>query len=161
MSTFEYPAKPTLAEVAALLRARTLDEYGNEIGMFTEDTTPTDDQAQEIVDSAYNLVKIRIGRIDTFSADLIDAAKTVVTLLAARLIETVYYPEQAAQEQSAAALYAAMYEESIVALEGAIRDNSATTRTGFMSSIPMKGLAATEEPWPINWEQLNLDEPWE
>lgn len=160
MSTYEYPAKPTLAEVATLLRARTLDQYGNEVGNFTADTRPTATQAQQIIDSAYNLVKIRIGKIDDFHEDVIEQAREVTMLLAARLIETVYYPEQAAQEQSAASLYAAMYEESIAALESSVRDARATTTTGFITSVPLKGITSGQD-WPINWEQMNLDEPWE
>lgn len=161
MSTFEYPAKPTLPEVAALLRARTLDKYGNELAAFTSDTRPTDVQAQEVIDSAYNLVILRVGRIDAFSTEIIDQAKSVTALLAARLIETVYYPEQATQEQSAASIYGEMYEAAIDGLEQAIKDNRATTTTGYLASIKLSGLAAaTEEDWPINWEQMNLDEPW-
>lgn len=160
MATYEYPAKPSLEEVATLLRARTLDEYGNEVGAFTSDTRPNATQAQQAIDSAYNLVNLRIGRIDSRSVDIIEQAKSTTAFLAARIIETVYYPEQATQEQSVASVYAAMYEEAIAALESAVEDDRATTTTGFITSVPLKGIAADQE-WPINWAQLNLDEPWE
>lgn len=137
-----YPAKPTLDEVASMLRARTVDENGNELGTFTDTTSPTATQAQQLLDSAYDLVRLRIGRIDDAEEETIEQAHTVVMLLAARLIETVYYPEQAAQNQSAATIYGEMYEEAVRDLANAIEDNRATTTTGFMSSIPLGGTAA-------------------
>lgn len=172
MADFHYPAKPSVDEVAAMLRARTVDRYGNEEGTFTATTRPTASEATQIIDSAYDLVNLRVGRIPDADDELIAQAKSVVLLLAARLIETVYYPEQAAQSQSAATLYGDMYEEAVRALEAAIRDNRSTTQTGFMVSIPTKGRAAmpqdeiisgyealTGAEWPLGWEQRDLDDP--
>lgn len=156
----ELVAKPTLDEVASLLRSRTVDQYGNEVDTFTSATRPTDVQAQNIIDSAFDLVNLRVGRINSASTEIIAQAKAVVMLLAARLIETVYYPEQAAQNESAAQLYGDMYNEAIASLESAIEDDRSTTTSGFMASIPLKGLAAGQvDDLPINWQQLNLDEP--
>lgn len=155
-------AKPTIDEVASLLRSRTVDAFGNEIDTFTADTRPTAVQAQSIIDSAYDLVNLRVGRINSTETEIISQAKAVVMLLAARLIETVYYPEQAAQNESAATLYGEMYEESVRSLEQAIKDDRSTTLYGGIASIPLKGLAATQtDDLPINWEQQNLDEPWD
>lgn len=153
--------KPTIDDLAALLRARTVDAYGNEVDAFTAQTRPTDTQAANIIDSAYNLVTLRIGPLPDGDDVIGEQASSVILLLAARLVETVYYPEQAAQDQSAAALYAQMYDEAILSLEGAVKDNRGTTTTGFMASIPLKGLAAESGhgPWPINPEQRDLDEP--
>jgi hypothetical protein len=155
-----YPAKPSLSEVATLLRSRTVDEYGNEESGFGPTTRPTDVQAQEIIDSAYNLVALRVGRISDSSEEIIDQARSVTMLLAARMIETVYYPEQASSDESAATLYGEMYDDAIRSLEQAVKDNRATTGTGFMASIPVRGLAATEEAeYPINYEQRDMDDP--
>lgn len=155
-----YPSKPTLAQVAALLRSRTVDEYGNEESGFGEDTRPTAVQAQELIDAAYDLVGLRVGRIPDTEQELIDQARSVTMLLAARMIETVYYPEQASSDESAAALYGEMYEDAIRSLESAVMDNRSTTQTGFMASIPVKGLAATTDyDYPINYEQRDLDDP--
>jgi hypothetical protein len=153
--------KPTIDELAALLRARTVDRFGNEAGTFNENTRPTATEAQAIIDSAYDLVSLRIGPLPDGDELIGSQAKSVILLLAARLVETVYYPEQAAQDQSAAELYGEMYDDAIRSLESAVADNRATTTTGFFSSIPMKGIAASSGhgPWPINPEQRDLDEP--
>lgn len=159
-----YPAKPSLDEVAAMLRARTVDANGNELSTFTATTSPTATQAQQLLDSAYDLVRLRIGRISDSNDELIGQARTVVMLLAARLVETVYYPEQAAQTQSAAAIYGEMYEEAVRDLERAIEDDRSTTQTGFFSSIPIKGQAAVQGPSASDlpfafYEQRDLDDP--
>lgn len=143
-----------------MLRARTVDQYGNEAGTFTADTSPTDVQAGQMIDAAYDLVRLRVGLISDSSPDLQSQAKSVVMLLAARLIETVYYPEQAANDQSAASIYGEMYEDAIRSLEMAVRDDRATTTTGFLASVPIKGIAATSEPvLPLNFEQRDMDDP--
>jgi hypothetical protein len=155
-----YPARPTAGEVATLLRSRTVDEYGNEEQGFDAQTRPTLTQAEELIDAAYDLVRLRVGRIPDDADEIISQAKSVVMLLAARIIETVYYPEQARSDESAATLYGEMYEDAIRDLEGALKDDRSTTRTGFMASIPMKGLAALDESvWPINYEQRDMDDP--
>jgi len=155
--------KPTTDELAALLRARLVDSYGNELDAFTDDVTrPGETQAQQLIDAAYDLVTLRVGPLPDGDELIGSQAKSVILLLAARLVETVYYPEQAAQDQSAASLYGEMYEEAIRSLEAAAADNRATTQTGFLASIPLKGLAAgssSHGPWPINPEQMDLDEP--
>lgn len=155
-----YPARPSAGEVATLLRSRTVDEYGNEESGFDTTTRPTLTQAEELIDAAYDLVRLRVGRIPDDAEEIISQAKSVVMLLAARIIETVYYPEQARSDESAATLYGEMYEDAIRDLEGAIRDDRSTTVTGFMASIPLKGLAATTDTtFPVNYEQLDLDDP--
>lgn len=157
-----YPARPDADEVASLLRTRTVDEYGNEQSTFGLTTRPTLTEANNIIDSAYDLVKLRVGRLPDTQDEIISQAKAVVMLLAARLIETVYYPEQARDDESAASLYGDMYEDAIRDLEMAVKDNRAGTTGGFMYSIPTKGSAALHDPFadlPINYEQRDLDDP--
>lgn len=162
MADAHYPAKPTTDELASFLRARTVDRYGNEIDAFTDATRPTEAQASQLIDAAHNLVSLKIGRINDLNDEIIEQAREVVKLLAARLVETVYYPEQAAQEQSAAALYGEMYDAAIASLIAAVEDNRGGTEGGSIASVPIVGLArATQDSitWPINPEQRNLDEP--
>lgn len=137
----EYVTKPTLAQLASLLRARTVDQYGNETGAFSSTTSPTESEAQQMIDSAYDLVNLRIGQIPDIP-DLAGQAKAVVLLLAARLVETVYYPDQASTDQSAAALYGELYEDAVRSLEATIRADRASG--SFIASIPLKGLAALD-----------------
>src|ERR1044072_2431372 len=108
-----YPARPSASEVATLLRSRTVDEDGNEESGFDAPTRPTLTQAEELIDAAYDLVRLRVGRIPDDEEEIISQAKSVVMLLAARIIETVYSPERARSDESAASLYGEMYEDAI------------------------------------------------
>jgi hypothetical protein len=51
----------TPANVAALLRARTKDAGGNELGQWTPETRPTLAQVQETLDLAAGVVTARVG----------------------------------------------------------------------------------------------------
>jgi hypothetical protein len=137
----EYATKPTAEQLASLLRTRTVDEYGKEAGEFTTSTSPTLVEANQMIDAAYDLVNLRVGKIPDVP-DLANQAKSVVLLLAARLVETVYYPEQVTSDQSAAALYGDLYEDAIRSLEQSVRDDRAGA--SFITSIPLKGLAAAD-----------------
>lgn len=44
--------RPTVDEVGNMLRMRTIDSNGNEVGTFTSDTRPTYEQADEAIDQA-------------------------------------------------------------------------------------------------------------
>jgi hypothetical protein len=52
---------PTVADVAALLRARTKDVNGEEIGTFNDDTRPTSSQAITLIDEAVADIQARMG----------------------------------------------------------------------------------------------------
>jgi len=52
---------PTVAGVAAYIRARTKDNNGNELGTFTANTRPTDAQVEAVLADAANDVADQIG----------------------------------------------------------------------------------------------------
>jgi hypothetical protein len=52
---------PTPDDVAALLRARTKDADGHELGVFTDTTRPTADQVDELIALAYGDVSSQTG----------------------------------------------------------------------------------------------------
>lgn len=83
---------PTVEAVGAQLRARTLDGNGNELGTFTDQTRPTESQAQELIDKAAKEVASKIGT-DPGEAYW-DGASGVAALRAAMKIELSYFPEQ-------------------------------------------------------------------
>jgi hypothetical protein len=58
----EYPdITPSVADVAALLRARTKDVNGDEIGTFNDDTRPTSAQVITLIDEAVVDIQARMG----------------------------------------------------------------------------------------------------
>jgi hypothetical protein len=98
---------PTTAEVAKLIRARTKDKYGNEVGDFTADTEPTADEATGLIAEAVDEIASAVGPDVPDGPDPDDPetlrrmTKRVVSLLAAANVELSYFPEQAGQAGSA------------------------------------------------------------
>jgi hypothetical protein len=113
--TFAVTPSPT--EVAqAHLMARTRDTYGKVLGMFTPDTSITYPQALAAIDDAYTEVMDEFA--STASMEDAPAIKRVITLLAAANMELDFFPEQAAQTNSAYDKLYARYLTDIEALRG-------------------------------------------
>lgn len=105
---------PTLNEVGALIRDRTVDAGGNEVGTFTANTRPTDTQATDIIQDAaleaYTMfgedipdAPIEASAADPTSYDpdaLRTAARRAVSYHAAALIELSHFGEQVARGNS-------------------------------------------------------------
>lgn len=118
---------PSVADVATVLRARTKDDNGDEIGSFTTATRPTAFQVADLIDGAVAEVKMRLG--DSFPARLFPTARQAVVLNAAAAVERSYYPEQAAnRDNSAYQLFKDDYNELIGQLVEAIADPTVGTR---------------------------------
>jgi hypothetical protein len=117
MSTYPIDITPSVADVAALLRARTKDVNGVEVGTFNDDTRPTSAQVLTLIDKAVADVQAWLG--PTPPPELADAARVAAALDAACLIELSYYPEQVQSNRSAYPEYAAMLQRKIEALQEA------------------------------------------
>ena len=91
------PLAPTIRDVAALIRARTKDSNGNEVGNFTADTRPTDVQAQEAIDHQVAAVHRAVGAVGPGCTEL---GQIAVAYGAAAEIELSYFREQARTEPS-------------------------------------------------------------
>lgn len=89
---------PTVDAVGAILRTRTRDRNGNEIGTFNEDTVPTGDQVVSLITTAAGDLALAVG------PDLPEAvwqqASSVATYRAAMLVEITFFPEQVALGRS-------------------------------------------------------------
>jgi hypothetical protein len=119
---------PLVSDVGALLRARTKDRYGNEVGTFNENTRPTFDEVQRLIETAAGDV-----------TDLIDydiplesyrAASGVIALGAAMLVELSYFPEQVAADKSAYQEYKDLYDAYLERLLAAVEREAAEEVTG-------------------------------
>lgn len=90
--------RPSVEDVATLLRARTKDAEGREVGTFNEDTRPTAEDVETHIDAAMGLVGVR------FPGDIPDefgpAFASLVAYRAAMRIEKSYFPEQVRSERS-------------------------------------------------------------
>lgn len=111
---------PTVADVGALLRARTVDGTLNvEQGTFTADTRPTDVQVGALISLAASTVSTRVGAVIA-DEHLAGAAKHLATLYAAMLVETSYFPEQVGGDESVFAALKSLYDDAMLALVTAI-----------------------------------------
>lgn len=100
---------PTLAQVGALLRTRTKDSSGNEIGTFNSDTRPTDTDVNELIAQAVDTFALRAG---TDIPDILfQEAQRLVAMRAAMLVEVSYFPEMVAMGHSPYAQYEALWTE--------------------------------------------------
>jgi integrase len=61
MSTYPIDIAPSVLDVAALLRARTKDSNGMEVGTFNDDTRPTSAQVLTLIDQAVADVQAWLG----------------------------------------------------------------------------------------------------
>jgi len=83
---------PSVLEVSQLLRARTKDASGNELGVFNDATRPTSAQVAGLAQTAAVDIQGRLG--ESPPPEIVDAGRGVAALLAACMIELSYFPEQ-------------------------------------------------------------------
>jgi hypothetical protein len=108
--------RPTVQEVATLIRARAVDRFGNEDGTFTADTTPSYEQADEIIDKAvqdlYPVFKSTVPDAPVPPNASPEAYREAVSALAAAraalLIELTVFGKEVSQGNSP---YKQMYED--------------------------------------------------
>ena len=111
---------PTVADLSALMRARTQGELSYQ-GEFNDDTLPTAEQADELIGIAQAVVLAKVG--SDVPESLVAAAAKAILFKAAALVEVTYYPEQANDDNSAYELYQAQYAELVAALVDSLNDN--------------------------------------
>ena len=112
------PGRPSVQDVALLIRARTKDSNGLEVGTFDGDTRPTADQVEQLIDKSVALVgmQLPVPAGTDLPEQLDDAVAMVVALDAACRVEKSYWPEQVMTERSPYALLKVEYDEALRAL---------------------------------------------
>lgn len=84
---------PAVDAVGALLRARTKDRAGNEVGTFNADTRPTGEEVEALIDQAQEDIVAVLGTEDVPERWQL-TARSVTVLGTALLVEIGYFPEQ-------------------------------------------------------------------
>lgn len=115
---------PTVDDVGALLRARTKDSHGNEVGTFTADTRPTREQVESIIGRVVSDLadSITDPSLTPLPDRLAGSATRVAVLMAAAEIELSYFPEQVATGRSPYAQYRELLGDRTAALHNALAD---------------------------------------
>jgi len=123
---------PLVSDVGAILRARTKDSNGNELGTFTTTTRPTFNQVQILISDAARDVT---GLVDyDIPEESYPQARSVIALGAALLVELSYFPEQVASNRSPYDQLKALYDERLERLLTAVTREQAEDATGDETS---------------------------
>lgn len=119
---------PAVADVGALLRARTKDSNGNELGTFTANTRPTGDEVALLIQQAADDILAATGA--DIPALVAGVARSMAVYRAAMLVELSYWPEQVASNKSPYAAYKALYDQGLPTLVKAVMSAEAGEDVG-------------------------------
>ena len=150
----------TPANVAALLRARTKDRGGIELGEWTDETRPTAGQVDETIALAARTVAAKVGTPAEACGDVFAVAVEYET---ACLIEKSYFPEQV---ESGRSHYDQLRAEADAVLEGVkacqagdLPDDEAGERTWQVYDVCTPPGNCSAGDWPVDWWQRDLENP--
>jgi hypothetical protein len=101
--------RPTVDDVAALLRARTKNASGNEVGTFTDETRPTDAEVEQLITNGCAKIASLVGW--DVPGDAQAEALHLAAIVAACEVETSYFPEQVRTDRSAYQQLWAMFQD--------------------------------------------------
>jgi hypothetical protein len=139
-------AWPTIDDVAALLRARTKDNNGNELGHWTPDTRPTDAEVSLLIAKAAQAVSDELP--GDVAIELYGSFSFVCQLMCVCMIEKSYFPEQVASGRSAYDKYWEEYLRAIAALQDRTAEEGGTLAASGIGNL---GLVRPYGRWCTRW----------
>lgn len=116
MPSSEYT--PVIADVGSLLRSRTVDTNGNELGTFTPLTRPTDAQVGLLIQTAVGELEAQVG--SDLPAHVRGLARTAAVYRAASLVEISYFPEQVTTGRSPYDQLHTLWLETLASVKAAL-----------------------------------------
>jgi hypothetical protein len=157
--------RPSVAEVAQILRARTKTMEGREEGTFTEETRPNAEQVEEEIDTALALVAVRLpfSWSDIYSS----AIRALVAYRAALRIEKSYFPEQVRSDRSAYEELRQEYLDDLEALMDAFSGSSdggpagAEGHRAWSERTPTFLRVYGQWPWEDHWPEPENPANWQ
>jgi len=108
------PFYPSVTDVAVLIRARTKNQFGVELGTFTDSTRPSGAEVHSIIQQAATDVTGAVG--EDFPDAFTDEVEALIALGAAMRIELSYYPEQVRSGRSPYPELKELYDGKLAAL---------------------------------------------
>lgn len=93
----QFDWEPTPKDVGSVLRARTVDDDGNELGTFNDNTRPTGDGVQDLIETQCSIIDADSGEVPE---RLFVTARRVAALGTACLVELTYFPNEVASGRS-------------------------------------------------------------
>jgi hypothetical protein len=134
------PFVPDIASVGAILRARTRDTNGAEVGTFNEETRPTGDQVLSNAHIAADGLLADVGLAE-LPAGLVPVAQQLIVYKTAALIELSFFPEQVATGRSPYPQLIALYDAGLKSLRAAVESAG-----GDVPDVPTDGEGGTARP---------------
>lgn len=118
---------PALTDVGAILRARTRNDEGVELGTFTADTRPTGTEVDAFIAQATAEVRLRLPA--DIPADLEPFVKRLIAIRSAMFAELSFDPDRT-DETSAYDRLGEMFESGMQALLGSLDDRGEDVDAG-------------------------------
>lgn len=148
-AAFNSPIRPSVADIGKLLHARTTVDGGSEAGTFNDDTDPTGDTVNGLIDVAVDQIAISLP--DTLTAKQVAVARRMVGYLAAILVENAHFSDQVTSGDSLAAMYQGFLDAGMLTLTDSLEGDlpggahafAITTPTDYQDTLEASGRA----PW--------------
>lgn len=139
---------PDVQDIANILRTRTKDDNGVEVGTFDDNTRPTGDQVEGLIANGISDVANAVGSdIDPLCRP---DAQYVAALSVAMLVELSYFPEQIGNGRSPYNSLKEQFDDRLKRLQNCI-NNSKNGDTGGAGSVskPIGAFPMTGDPFII------------
>jgi len=150
------PWRPSVDDVAALIRARTKDASGTELGTFTDQTRPTDAEVEQLITNGVAKVAAAVGMWD-LPDECLEEGRHLAAILAACEAELSFWPEQVRSDRSPYAQLWALYQydiEQFVTFVGIYAP--AGTGGAAIGTIPTPSATVIfGYTWGFSWPQLS------
>jgi hypothetical protein len=144
----------TPSDVATLIRARTKDSSGRELGEWTDETRPTLEQVQATLDIAQRVVAAHVG----YPVDACQAVfQTAVAYEAVCLIEKGYFNEQITTGRSAYEQWRAEADALLLGVRECQQGNLPDATGGGARVYDIYTPSGSSCPWPAEYWQRDLD----
>lgn len=128
---------PSPADVGTILRARTVDVDGNELGTFDSNTRPSGDECYDIIETIQSEVAAYCGPIPD---QVQDYARRTAAYGAAAEVELTYWPEQVSTNRSPYDRIYARYQSMLTSLRTQVADiNAGDDDTNDANLLPVFG----------------------
>lgn len=111
--------RPTVEQIAKILRVRTKDGDGNDVATFTDETTPTGDAVEGLIQQAIDELHADFG--STPPLEFGKRIRAVTALRAATLVEEGYYAEQTGTDTTVYQTLIVTYRAEMARLINAIQ----------------------------------------
>jgi hypothetical protein len=156
------PLRPTVDDVASLIRARTKNDQGREVGTFDDSTRPTAAQVETHITNAVSLLASRWPVV--LDESFAPAVRALTAYRAAMQIEKSYFPEQVRSDRSAYDQLREEYQDDLAALMDALgaggEDGGSARGSRAHSELTPTFLSVVSGYWDDYWPEPENPANW-